>query len=222
MTTPKAFIFDMDGTMVDNMGHHAESWLQLFREFGKTVDHDEFVRNMGGRTTTALIRQYVGELPPEETEKLAARKEVIYRDIYRPHLRPVPGLVELLQNAKASGIGLAIGSSARQGNIDFVIDGLDLRKFFDVVVGAADVKHGKPDPEMFLKAAAAMKVKPGSCWVFEDAQAGLDAAHAAGMPAVLVAFDESVKPLATHPAVREVVEDFRALAARYGSRTPTR
>lgn len=208
----RAFIFDMDGTMVDNMDHHAESWAHLFKETGHDVDIEDFFRTMAGRTTDVLLRQYVSpDLTPDQVEALAARKEEIYRDRYRPHLAPVPGLVDLLRQAKALGIGLAIGSSARQGNIDFVLDGLDLRPYFDIIVGAGDVKHGKPDPEMFLKAAAHLGVPPSNCTVFEDAKAGLDAAQAAGMPAILVAFDESIRALASHPAVTRVILDFTEL-----------
>jgi beta-phosphoglucomutase family hydrolase len=209
---PRAFIFDMDGTMVDNMDFHAQSWVQLFREIGHEVAFEEFRRVMAGRTTASLLRQYLGGDPsPETIEKYASRKEVLYREIYHPHLKPVPGLPELLRAAREKGIRLAIGSSARKGNIDFVLDGIDVRRFFDVVVGAEDVKHGKPDPEMFLKAADAMKAAPADCWVFEDARAGLDAARAAGMPAVLVAFDEETAALRSHPAVARVIADFKEL-----------
>ncbi len=204
--------------MVDNMRHHVESWDMLFKEMRRDIDTAEFIRSTAGRTSSSLLREILGpHAAPEEIERLASRKEELYRDHYRPHLKPIPGLREILALAKTSGIKCGIGSSGRKANIDFVLDGLAVRSFFEVVVGAQDVAHAKPDPEMFLKAAAVMKIKPRNCWVFEDAKAGLDAARAAGMPAVLVAFDPEARKLTHHPAVERVIHDFTELIPEFSS-----
>jgi beta-phosphoglucomutase family hydrolase len=183
----RAFIFDMDGTIVDNMAFHTRSWLAFFQQRGQELDADVFFHSTAGRQGHEIIRTYLGEhLSDADTQALGLEKEVLYRELYRPHLATVAGFDVFVASAQQEGIALAVGTAAPAPNIEFTLDGLDLRRHFATVVGAADVKQGKPHPDVFLEAADRLKVRPEHCIVFEDAPLGVEAARRAGMRAVVL------------------------------------
>jgi len=183
----RAFIFDMDGTIVDNMGFHTRSWLEFFGRRGHVLDESAFFAATAGRTGHEIIGQFLGEgLPHDHVTGLIDEKEVLYREIYAPHLRAVEGFGALVSAAQAAGIRLAVGTAAPQSNVDFTLDGLGVREQFDTVVGAADVKRGKPEPDVFLLAAERCGADPANCIVFEDAPLGVEAARRAGMRCVVL------------------------------------
>ncbi|WP_431477556.1 HAD family hydrolase [Massilia eburnea] len=187
MTQQRAFIFDMDGTIVDNMGFHTRSWLEFFGRRGQAVDEAAFFAATAGRTGHEIMRQYLGEgLAHDDVTALIGEKEVLYREIYAPHLRAVEGFGALVSAAQAAGIRLAVGTAAPPCNVDFTLDGLGVRELFDTVVGAADVKRGKPEPDVFLLAAERCGADPAHCIVFEDAPLGVEAARRAGMRCVVL------------------------------------
>jgi beta-phosphoglucomutase family hydrolase len=182
------FIFDMDGTMIDNMRFHTEAWVKLLAESSLEVDTEEFIRHSSGKPTHELLQEMFGDrMSEEERRQFAQRKEILYRDIYRPHLKPIEGLIPFLAKASEQGILLALASSARRANIEFVLRGLDLEGMFQIIVDSSEVKQGKPDPEMFLLAARRLDLPPDQCIVFEDAIAGIRAAASAGMKTVVMA-----------------------------------
>jgi beta-phosphoglucomutase family hydrolase len=177
-----AVIFDMDGVLVDNAHFHERAFAEYFSQCGTTLAPEMF-----GRGNEELM----AELFPNESKKrhqeLAAGKEAYYRQIYEPHIKPVAGLHELLKKLKENNIPVAVGSSAPIENIDFVLDKLQIRNYFDVVVIAAMVQRAKPAPDIYLKSAELLHVNPENCLVFEDALAGITAARSAGMKVVGVA-----------------------------------
>lgn len=182
-----AFIFDMDGTIVDNMAFHTDSWLEFFARRGKTYDADAFFRETAGAQGREILRERLGpEIPEDEIAVLAQEKDVLYRDMYRPHRRAIEGFEGFVARARAAGVKLAVATSAPPANIVFTLDELDLRRHFDAVVGAADVARGKPHPDVFLKAAEKLGASPADCIVFEDAPLGVEAARRAGMRAVVI------------------------------------
>lgn len=193
-----AFIFDMDGTIVDNMAFHTQSWITFFEQRGMTIDAEQFFRTTAGRQGKEIIRAHMGEhLQDDEVRILNLEKETVYRELYGPHRKTVGGFDELIARAKAQGVVLAVATAAPNANIEFTLDGLDLRRHFDIVVGAADVARGKPNPDGFLLAAERCAVPPERCIVFEDAPLGVEAARRAGMRCVVLtttlpanAFDE--------------------------------
>jgi len=182
-----AFIFDMDGTIVDNMAFHTDSWLAFFARRGKTYDADAFFRETAGAQGREILRERLGaDVPEDEIAMLAHEKDVLYRDLYRPHRRAIQGFEDFVARARADGVKLAVATSAPPANIVFTLDELDLRRHFDAVVGAADVARGKPHPDVFLKAAEQLGAHPADCIVFEDAPMGVEAARRAGMRAVVI------------------------------------
>ena len=113
-------------------------------------------------------------------------KEKRYQQAYRPHLQLIDGLDEFLKRAYEAKIPMGIGSAAIPFNIDFVLDQLDIRKYFSAIVSAEDVEISKPHPETFLKAARLLNTSPADCLVFEDAPKGVEAARNAGIPCVVL------------------------------------
>ncbi len=208
MNPSAAFILDMDGTIVDNIPFHVRSWLALLAELGVPITEAGFIRRMVGKTNAETLRELVGaDLTDEQIAAYAERKEALYRELYRPHLRPVPGLDEFLQDAHRLGIPLALATSAPRANIDFVLGGLGLDGHFQAVIGADRVARGKPHPDLFLAAAEALSMTPARCLVFEDSLMGLEAARRAGMPAVAVATTLDPREFARLPNVVRVTRD---------------
>jgi beta-phosphoglucomutase len=206
----RALIFDMNGVIVDDMAFHERAWLALAAKHGKTLTSDEFRREMSGRRNRDNVHHVFGsDLPEGAVRAYQDEKEEAYRDAFRSHLAPVAGLEALLAAAGAAGLRLAVATSAPPKNIDFVLDGLDLRGRFDAVVGEAEVKRAKPDPEIYLTAASLLGVEPDACVVFEDSLLGIAAGQAARMPVVGLTTTHTADEL-RHCAL--VVADFCGLA----------
>lgn len=208
----KALIFDMDGTIVDNMAVHTAVWLEILAEFGVTMTRLEFQTATAGMTNPELLRLLVNPaMPDEEVATIAKRKEARYREQYAPIMAPLSGLLPLLRQARQAGVVLAVATAANQGNIDFVMNGLQMWDYFDAVVGADDVARGKPYPDLFLLAAERLSVPPAHCLVFEDAMTGIEAGRRAGMTVVGVATSHSEAELAEQPGVRQAISNFSQL-----------
>ena len=205
----RAFLFDMDGTIVDNMAFHTTSWLAFFERHGHALDADAFFRDTAGRQGHEIIAQYLGADADHVT--LLAEKEVVYRELYGPHLATVLGFDQLITSARQAGVGLVVGTAAPDENIAFTLDGLDLRHRFDAIVGAADVERGKPHPDVFLKGALLAGALPHNCIVFEDAPLGVEAARRAGMRVVVLTTTLPAEAFAAFDNVIAIVPDFSAL-----------
>jgi beta-phosphoglucomutase family hydrolase len=205
----QAFIFDMDGTLVDNMPFHMDAWVQLMAEQGIPIERDEFLRQTAGNTNAMILRRFINEaLTDAEVDNLGEYKEELYRAVYRGNVNPLNGLHAFLLEARRQGIKLGVATSATPENIDFVLSEIGLREDFDAIVGAVDITHGKPDPEIFLVSAERLGVAPEACLVFEDAPAGIEAARRAGMRAAVVLTSLDVSELADAPHVMASAPDF--------------
>lgn len=212
MAPKRAFIFDMDGTIVDNMSFHTASWITFFQRRGKDIDADEFFRTTAGRQGKEIIRFHMGEhLHDNEVLLLNDEKEIVYRELYEPHLKTVAGFDDLIAQAKRRSVALAVATAAPNANITFTLDGLDLRRHFDAVVGAADVARGKPNPDVFLLAARRCGVPPEHCIVFEDAPLGVEAARRAGMRTVVLTTTLPAEAFAAFDNVIHIASDFSEL-----------
>ena len=181
----RALLLDMNGVVVDDMRFHEHAWIALATKHGRSLTVDEFRRTMSGRRNRDNIAHIFGSgLAEEQIHAYQHEKEEAYRQAYAPHRVALPGLVALLDEARARGVRTAVATSAPRANIDFVLDPLDVRRRFDAVVGEAEVRRAKPDPEIYLLAAQRLGVDARECVVFEDSLAGVASGRAAGMPVV--------------------------------------
>lgn len=207
----RAFIFDMDGTIVDNMHIHTEAWGQMLAENGVEMNAHDFLVKTAGKTNREIMPTVFGEISDERITELGNRKETLYQEMFLPHRKPIDGLIEFLTEAKNLGIKMAVATAAPNTNVEYILDGLDLRKFFDAVTTAEDVTNGKPDPEFFLKSAEKVNVAPENCIVFEDAIGGFEAAHRAGMKSIGIATVNSIEDILKLNSVVEAHTDFTNL-----------
>lgn len=183
----KAVIFDLDGTILDNNAFHLESWKQYLQRIGREMSDEEYNEKINGRTNRDVVKYLYGEhLSEEEIWKYTMEKEALYRELYQPHIKPVPGLLELLDVLHDKQVPMAIATSGVEVNIRFMFDNVPIEKYFRKVVDSSYITNGKPDPEIFLKAAEFLETPPGECLVFEDAVVGVNAARAANMKVIAV------------------------------------
>ena len=211
----QAFIFDMDGTLVDNADFHTQAWLVLLNGIGIEIDAGELHRQNAGKTNAETLRLILGDrISAAEMQTLARCKEDLYREAYRPHIHAIPGLSPFLDQARAAGIRMAVASSADQQNIALVLDGLGIRDYFAVVVGVGDIQNSKPHPEMFLAAARRLGIPPQSCLVFEDSPAGIEASRRAGMRTVVITTFLDPHELHGQANILQAVPDFAHLEVR--------
>jgi beta-phosphoglucomutase len=183
-----AFIFDLNGTMINDMDYHTRGWLYLLNNIlGGNFTWDEVKPQMYGKNQDVLVRMFgAGKFTGEEMERLSIEKEKRYQAEFLPNLALLPGLTDFLEKAYQQNIPMAIGSAAIPFNIDFVLDNLNIRHYFKAIVSADDVVFSKPHPETFLKAAQLLNVEPTDCLVFEDVPKGVEAAQNAGMNAIVL------------------------------------
>ena len=177
--SPLAFLFDMDGVIVDSMPMHTHAW-NLYLE-GLGLRSDDLENRMHGRRNDEIVREFIGDrLSPQEVFDHGAAKEALYRELMADRLaeKLVPGVVDFI--GRHESVPMAVGTNAEPANVDFVLDGAGLRRHFKAIVDGMQVKRPKPSPDVYLRAADLLGVDPRSCVVFEDSPAGVEAARAAG------------------------------------------
>lgn len=207
----RAFIFDMDGTLVDNMHFHTEAWGKMLAENGVEMNAHDFLVKTAGKTNREILPGVFGAISDERIAELGERKETLYQELFLPHRKALKGAIEFLEEAQSLGVKMAVATAAPNVNVEFILDGLDLRRFFDAITTAADITNGKPDPEIFLKSAEKLGVEPNNCLVFEDAVGGFEAAHRAGMQSIGIATVNSIEDILQIDSVVEAHQDFFGL-----------
>ena len=206
-----AAVFDLDGTIVDNIPWHLQAWVEMGRKLGADISPERFEREFSGRRNEEIFPAVAGRpMEPAELALLAAEKEARYRALYAPHLRLLEGAEALLQRLADAAVRCAIASAAPADNRAFVLGGLQLHARFSAVVGAEAVQRGKPFPDLFLAAAAAIQVPPARCLAFEDAVLGVQAARTAGMDVVALTTTTSAAAL-SEAGARWTAPHFAAL-----------
>lgn len=206
----KAFLFDLNGTMIDDMGYHLKAWYDILKnDLKANLSPQEVKKEMYGKNEDLLIRVFGDKkFTDEEMQQVSLEKERRYQKAFLPQMKLIPGLDDFLKAAKSRQIKMAIASAAVTGNIDFVVDNLQIRDFFGAIVSADDVQTSKPHPETFLKAAELLQTDPKDCIVFEDAPKGVEAAVNAGMSVVVLTTAHDKESFAPYPGIIAFVKDY--------------
>jgi HAD superfamily hydrolase (TIGR01509 family) len=210
MNLPKAIIFDMDGTLVDNIPFHRDAWLAFLKKHGIHLNASQFHAQNHGTIDEMMQRFFPQIQDPYQLYELGQEKERTYREIYLPHIQEVNGLTTFLQAIKAKGIKAQLATMGDQPNIDFTLDSLGIRSYFSFTTGGHEVIKGKPDPEIFLLSMQKAGLKPEECLVIEDSQGGILAAKRAGIRVVGISTSESKETLVSL-GCDGVVADFEEL-----------
>ena len=210
MPKPTAFIFDLNGTMINDMEYHSAAWYDILNEDLKAgLTREEVKRQMYGKNEELLDRVFgKGHFSRQQADAITIKKEQRYQESFRPHLQLIAGLDGFLKKAEEHQIRMAIGSAAIPFNIDFILDNLSIRHYFTAIVSAADVAISKPHPETFLKAAALLQAPAGNCIVFEDAPKGVEAALHAGMRCVVLTTMHDKEEFSVYPNVINYISDY--------------
>jgi beta-phosphoglucomutase len=188
----RGVLWDMDGTLVDSGEYHYEAWRETMADLGRSLSREEFAVTFGQRNDAILRRSIGPQITDDQIRSIGDAKEERYRALVRARgIAALPGVREWLARLREDGWRQAIASSGPRLNALTIIDVLGLAGTFDAIIGAEDVVHGKPDPEVFLTAAARLGVDPARCVVVEDAPTGIDAGRRGGMRTLGV--------LTTHP-----------------------
>ena len=186
MSKGKAFLFDLNGTMIDDMQYHINAWHRILNELGANISLEKMKEECYGKNEELLERMFPGRFSAADKKRMCFEKEKQYQAQYKPYLALLQGLDVFFKTAYDAGIKMAIGSAAIMFNIDFVLDNLNIRSYFDAIVSADDVQVSKPDPETYLTCASMLKYDPADCIVFEDSTKGVESAQRAGMKAVVI------------------------------------
>jgi len=185
MTAPRAVLWDMDGTLIDSEEFHWLAWRDTMALEGHPITREQFLASFGQRNDSIVPQLLRTAATPDRVERISNAKEQLYRDLVRQKgISPLPGVTAWLQRLREQGWLQAIASAAPRANLDVILAALGANQFFQGLVSAEDVHRGKPDPEVFVTAAAKLGVPPHSCIVVEDAAAGIEGAHRAGMHSI--------------------------------------
>jgi HAD superfamily hydrolase (TIGR01509 family) len=179
-----AFLFDMDGVIVDSNPYHKIALVQFCKEHGYNLSEQELREKIYGRTNRDWIMNIFGNIGDEKIRLYTEQKEALYRKLYDKDIKLVNGLMEFLEKAEKAGIPRAVATSAPRANVDFSLSKTNTERFFPTILDDSFVSKGKPDPEIYLKSAAAVGYKPENCIVFEDSLSGVAAGKAAGCKVV--------------------------------------
>ncbi len=207
----RAFLFDLDGTLIDSMPHHHVAWQEWHRRHGLPFDEDGFFGATAGRANTEIIRDLLPGRTAADYLAMGDEKESLYREIAARSLALVAGYEALRGAARSRGLALAICTASTPENMALAFGRFGLDAEMDAVVSPADGVRGKPHPDIFLEAARRLRVPPADCIVFEDAPLGVEAARRAGMPAVALTTSLPREAFESFDNVLAIVPDLTAI-----------
>lgn len=207
----KGFIFDMDGTMIDNMMVHHRAWQQKLKEYGIDWTLEEVHAKVHGVNIELLERLFGDRFTREERIQISKEKEIAYRTIYQPEIKLIDGLTAFLDAAKLAKIPMAIATAAPPDNAYFVLENLPLSPYFKALFHSDDVTKGKPDPQVFELAADALGLPLQDCLIFEDSVTGAEAAYRAGCSAVILTTSHQEEEFSQYPHILQFAKDYHSI-----------
>lgn len=173
-------IFDMDGVIVDSNPYHKISLKEFVSRYGHELSDEQLLKRIYGRTNREWLTELFGKLPEDQLTEYAEEKEALYRKLFHDDIKPVKGLIKFLDLLDENHILRAIGTSAPRSNVDFTLVRTNTVKYFPTILFDAFVTHSKPNPEIYLKSAAALGLPNSQCIVIEDSLSGVEAGQRAG------------------------------------------
>ena len=178
----QAFIFDIDGTLVDTAQIHIDSWARAFKESGIDIPADK-IRLQLGRRASEIVQSLVLGISEDNITHIVERKRTIFREYY-PLIKPFPMVKELFALLSKKGMKLALATSTTRYDAEFYVEILSIKGLLGAVITAEDIQNSKPHPEIFLKAAEQLGVEPRESVVVGDSFHDIEAAKSAGMVAI--------------------------------------
>jgi beta-phosphoglucomutase len=204
----KAFLFDLNGTMVNDMPYHIKAWHRILTDLGAAITVEQMKEECYGKNEELVERIFPGRFSEAEKTKLGLAKEIKYREVFKKDLRLIQGLHDFLQNSHTAGVKIAIGTAAVMSNVDFVVDGTHIRHYIDAIVSADNVHWSKPHPETFLNCAEVLGIAAEDCLVFEDAPKGVECAMNAGMDCMVITTLHQPEEFSTYKNVIGFISNF--------------
>jgi len=204
--------FDLDGTIIDNNYYHILSWQEFYKRRNRSFTTEEFIEHFNGKTNADVLKYvFHPNLTAEETHQYTNEKESLYREIYQPHIKPVAGLIELLELLYQKAVPMVIATSGIPVNIEFLLQNIPIARYFKTIINSTHISHGKPHPEIYQLAAKALNFPPQRCIAFEDAVAGVESAKTAGFKTIALSTTHQTAEL--HQA-DIIVKDFTEVSLK--------
>ena len=216
----QAFLFDLDGTLIDSMPHHHDAWVEWHARVGERVDAGSFFASTAGRSNAEILAEMYPQRAVEERRRMADEKEAIYREYAGARLELIAGAARFVETARARGLRLAVCTASTPENMALAFTKHPIDRWVDTVVSPADGLRGKPHPDTFLEAARRLGVAAAECIVFEDAPLGVEGARRAGMRAVALTTTLPSEAFADYPNLITSAPDFAALDLNMLTRGP--
>jgi beta-phosphoglucomutase len=199
----------MDGVLVDSNPFHLDKWIAFLGERAIPFDREKLPAQIFGQRNDTVFRRFLGEhLSRAETRIMSEELEARFREVFRPHAKPLPGLLSLMEECVKAGVPLGVASSAIRKNVEFVVEALGIARYLQTVISGDEISRAKPDPEIYLLAAQRLGVDPANAVAFEDSFVGIEAVRSAGMKCVAVASSFSVECLRAETKADSVLRSF--------------
>ena len=208
----RAVIFDMDGVIIDSHPLHRETWKTFLGSLSRNVSDSELDFVLDGRKRSEILRHFLGALSDADVLALGNRKDELFKRAAL-QVKPIPGVLELIDLLRAGGIATAVATSASKSRTHSTLDRLGLTSKFDIVVTGNDVVMGKPDPAIYWLVCQRLGIHPSGIVAIEDAESGILAANRAGICCIGVAVHRSKKRLRAAGAAH-VIKDFTSISLR--------
>lgn len=206
-----AFLFDLDGTLIDSMPLHERAWVEWHAQRGRAIQAGEFFASTAGRSNAEILADMFPTLAVDEHLAMADEKEAIYRAFAARSLELIAGAQGFLEASRAAGLRLAVCTASTLGNMALAFERYPIDRWVETITSPADGLRGKPHPDIFLEAARRLNVAPADCIVFEDAPLGVEAARRAGMRAVALTTTLPAAAFDGYPNLLACVPDFLSL-----------